>query len=59
MSSLFQGWPVNTGGRNSQRLLPVITVMGNTPEFGIVGNTGKYEILELFKLKYSAIFPTI
>ena len=35
----------------------VITVLGNTPNFGKVGNTGKYEILELFELKYSAIFP--
>ena len=34
----------------------VITVLGNTPNFGKVGNTGKYEILELFELKYTAIF---
>ena len=27
--------------------------------FGKVGNTGKYEILELFELKYAAIFPLI
>ena len=31
--------------------------LGNTPNFGKVGNTGKYEILELFELKYAAIFP--
>ena len=36
-----QGWPVNTGGGNSQRKLPVITVLGNTPNFCKVGNTGK------------------
>ena len=35
----------------------VITVLGNTPNFGKVGNTGKYEILALFELKYAAIFP--
>ena len=29
------------------------------PNFGKVGNTGKYEILELFALKYAAIFPLI
>ena len=29
----------------------VITVLGNTPNFGKVGNTGKYEILELFWAK--------
>ena len=40
---VYQGWLVNTGGGNSQRLLPVITVLGNTPNFGKVGNTGKYE----------------
>ena len=52
-----QGWPVNTGGGNSQWSLPVITVLGNTPNFGKVGDTGKYEIFELFELKYAAIFP--
>ena len=40
-----QGWPGNTGGGNSQWYLPVITVLGNTPNFGKVRNTGKYEIL--------------
>ena len=34
----------------------VITVLGNTPNFGKVGNTGKYEILELFELEYAAIY---
>ena len=32
----------------------VITVLGNTPNFGKVGNTGKYEIIGLFWLRYSA-----
>ena len=32
----------------------VITVLGNS--FAKVGNTGKYEVLELFLLKYSFIF---
>ena len=35
----------------------VITILGNTPNFCKVGNTGKYEILGLFELKYSAIVP--
>ena len=30
----------------------VITVLGNTPNFAKVGNTGKYEILELFLLNF-------
>ena len=34
----------------------VITVLGNTPNFGKVENTGKYEILELFELKYAQYF---
>ena len=34
----------------------VTTVLGNTQNFAKVGNTGKYEILELFLLKYSFMF---
>ena len=30
---------------------------GKYSKFGKVGNTGKYKILELFELKYAAIFP--
>ena len=30
----------------------VITVLGNTPNFGKVGNTGKYQIIGLFWLRY-------
>ena len=37
--------------------LAVITVLGNTANFDRAGNTGKYKILELFELKYSALFP--
>ena len=45
-------------GKYRWREFPVvITVLGNTPNFGKVGNTGKYQILELFELKYAAIFP--
>ena len=45
-------------GKYRWREFPVvITVLGNTPNFGKVGNTGKYKILELFELKYAAIFP--
>ena len=36
--------------------LPVITVLGNTPNLAKVGNTGKYETLELFLQKYYVMF---
>ena len=42
-------------GKYRWREFPV--VLGNTPNFGKVGNTGKYEIFEPFELKYAAIFP--
>ena len=41
----IQGWPGNTGGGEFPA---VITVLENTLNFAKVGNTGKYEILELF-----------
>ena len=34
-----------------QEFPAVITVLGNTPNFAKVGNTAKYEILELFFAK--------
>ena len=48
-----QGWP---GICQWWEFPAVITVLGNTPNFAKEGNTGKYEILELFLLKYSFIF---
>ena len=51
-----QGWPGNTGGRNSQWQVLVITVPGNTPNFVKVGNTGKYVSLVLFLLQFSVMF---
>ena len=56
---LHQGWPRNTGGGKSQRLVAIITVLVKTPNLGKVGNTAKYKILKLFWLKYFVKFLQI
>ena len=46
---VFQLLHARLAGKYRWREFPaVITVLGNIPNFAKVGNTGKYEILELF-----------
>ena len=54
---LHRTTPTPLGGleaRLARKFPAVITVLGNTSNFGKVGNTGKYEIIGLFWLRYSA-----
>ena len=45
-----QDWTENTSGGNPQWKIPVITVLGSTPKWGIPENTEKYNFSVLVLL---------
>ena len=51
-----QGWPVNPGGWEFPEVITGNYRPGKYSKFWQMENTGKYKILELFELKYAAIF---